>query len=170
MFNPKNKNRMGSIKFTKTKMKLGFKKDKPTVYKIQQVTYGVVDTETLIDDVAEACGLNRAMTKAALEGIVSRVCRFVGMGHAVQLGELGTVKPIFTAKTKQTAEELGADNVRNKKIRFYPGARWQQVVKGISISEYDLADGTILDEEEDDNATDSTQPGGDETGGCTEMD
>ena len=54
---------MGSIKFTKTKMKLGFKKEKPTVYKIQQVNYGVVDTQTLIDDVAEACGLNRAMTK-----------------------------------------------------------------------------------------------------------
>ena len=44
------------------------------------------------------------------------------------------------------------------------------MVKGISISEYALADGTILDEEEDDNATDSTQPGGDETGGGTEMD
>lgn len=158
------------VQFVKSKMTLNFKKEKPTVYKIQQVNYGVVDTQTLIDDVAEACGLNRAMTKAALEGIVSRVCRFVGMGHAVQLGELGTVKPIFTAKTKQTAEELGADNVRNKKIRFYPGARLQQVVKGISISEYDLADGTILDEEEDDNATDSTQPGGDETGGGTEMD
>lgn len=158
------------VQFVKSKMTLNFKKEKPTVYKIQQVNYGVVDTQTLIDDVAEACGLNRAMTKAALEGIVSRVCRFVGMGHAVQLGELGTVKPIFTAKTKQTAEELGADNVRNKKIRFYPGARLQQVVKGISISEYDLADGTILDEEEDDNATDSTQPGGDDTGGGTEMD
>lgn len=158
------------VQFVKSKMTLNFKKEKPTVFKIQQVNYGVVDTQTLVDDVAEACGLNRAMTKAALEGIVSRVCRFVGMGHAVQLGELGTVKPIFTAKTKQTAEELGADNVRNKKIRFYPGARLQQVVKGISISEYDLADGTILDEEEDDNATDSTQPGGDETGGGTEMD
>ena len=161
---------MGKIAFTKSKMKLNFKKEKPTVFKIQQVNYGVVDAETLIDDVAESCGLNRAMTKAALEGIVSRVCRYIGMGHAVQLGELGTVKPYFTAKTQETAEELSADNVRNKKIRFYPGSRLQKVVKNISISEYDLADGTILDEEEDDNATDSTQPGGDEGGGSTEMD
>lgn len=159
---------MGKIAFTKSKVKLNFKKEKPTVYKIQQVHYSVVDTDTLVDDVAESCGLNRAMTKAALEGLVSRACRFVGMGHAVQLGELGTVKPIFTAKTKETAEELSADNVRNKKIRFYPGSRLQKVVKNISISEYDLADGTILDSEEETD-TETPDTGGDEQGG-TEMD
>ena len=159
---------MGKIAFTKSKVKLNFKKEKPTVYKIQQVHYSVVDTDTLVDDVAESCGLNRAMTKAALEGLVSRACRFVGMGHAVQLGELGTVKPIFTAKTQETAEELSADNVRNKKIRFYPGIRLQKVVKNISISEYDLADGTILDSEEETD-TETPDTGGDEQGG-TEMD
>lgn len=155
---------MGKIAFTKSKVKLNFKKEKPTVYKIQQVHYSVVDTDTLVDDVAESCGLNRAMTKAALEGLVSRACRFVGMGHAVQLGELGTVKPIFTAKTKETAEELSADNVRNKKIRFYPGSRLQKVVKNISISEYDLADGTILDTE-DEPETEAPETGGEGQGG-----
>ena len=159
---------MGKIAFTKSKVKLNFKKEKPTVYKIQQVHYSVVDTDTVVDDVAESCGLNRAMTKAALEGLVSRACRFVGMGHAVQLGELGTVKPIFTAKTQETAEELSADNVRNKKIRFYPGSRLQKVVKNISISEYDLADGTILDSE-DETETPAPDTGGDDNGG-TEMD
>lgn len=159
---------MGKIAFTKSKVKLNFKKEKPTVYKIQQVHYSVVDTDTLVDDVAESCGLNRAMTKAALEGLVSRACRFVGMGHAVQLGELGTVKPIFTAKTQETAEELSADNVRNKKIRFYPGSRLQKVVKNISISEYDLADGTILDTE-DEPETEAPETGGEDQGG-TEMD
>ncbi len=155
---------MGKIAFTKSKVKLNFKKEKPTVYKIQQVHYSVVDTDTLVDDVAESCGLNRAMTKAALEGLVSRACRFVGMGHAVQLGELGTVKPIFTAKTQETAEELSADNVRNKKIRFYPGSRLQKVVKNISISEYDLADGTILDTE-DEPETEAPETGGEDQGG-----
>lgn len=155
---------MGKIAFTKSKVKLNFKKEKPTVYKIQQVHYSVVDTDTLVDDVAESCGLNRAMTKAALEGLVSRACRFVGMGHAVQLGELGTVKPIFTAKTQETAEELSADNVRNKKIRFYPGSRLQKVVKNISISEYDLADGTILDTEGEPE-TEAPETGGEDQGG-----
>lgn len=162
-----------SVKYVKAKVKLNFKKEKPTVYKIQQVHYSVVDTQTLVDDVAESCGLNKAMTKAVLEGIVSRACRFVGMGHAVQLGELGTVKPIFTAKTKETADELGADNVRNKKIRFYPGARLQKVVKGISVSEYDLADGTIIDEDAElpnDNPTDPDNGSNDNgEGGSTEM-
>ena len=158
---------MGKIVYTKSKMTLNFKKEKPTVYKIQQVNYGVVETETLIDDVAEACGLNKAMTKAALEGIVSRVCRFISMGHAVQLGELGTVKPYFTVKTKETAEELGADNVRNKKIRFYPGSRLQQVVKNLSVSEYDLSDGTIVDTDEEPLPPTPDEEGGE--GGSTEM-
>lgn len=155
------------VQFTKSKIKLSFKKDKPTVYKIQQVNYSVVDTATLVDDVAESCGLNKAMTKAVLEAIVQRACRYVGMGHAVQLGELGTVKPVFTAKTKATAEELSADNIRTKKVRFFPGQRLRDVVKNLSVSEYDLSDGTIVDTDED------TESGSTDTGesgdGSTEM-
>lgn len=157
-----------AVQFTKSKIKLNFKKDKPTVYKIQQVSYSVIETETLIDDVAESSGMNRAMTKAVIEGIVQRACRYIAAGHAVQIGDLGTIKPVFTTKAKETAEELSADNIKSKKIRFYPGARLKQVVKNISISEYDLADGTILDEEEDDKPT-APETGGDDNG-STEMD
>lgn len=141
------------VKFTKTKMKLNFKKDKPTVYKIQQVNYGAVDTETLTDDVAEACGMNRAMTKAIIEAIVQRTCRYIGMGLSVQLGDLGTIKPVFTTKTKETVDELGADNIRNKKVRFYPGARLNQVVKNLSVVEYDLSENTVIEEDDDDTPT-----------------
>lgn len=157
------------VQFTKSKIKLNFKKDKPTVYKIQQVNYSVVDTATLVDDVAESCGLNKAMTKAVLEAIVQRACRYVGMGHAVQLGDLGTVKPVFTAKTQETAEELGAENVTSKKVRFYPGKRLKSVVKGISISEYDLSDGTIVDADDTEEGDTSTDNGGTSGGDSTEM-
>lgn len=156
------------VQFTKKKIKLGFKEGKPTAYKIQQVNYAVVETKTLVEDVAESCGVNMAITKAVLEAIVQRTCRYIGMGHAVQLGDLGTVKPIFTTKAKETAEELSADNVKNKKIRFYPGARLQQVVKGISISEYDLSDGTIIDSAEDET-TDTPDTGGEDNAGGSEM-
>jgi predicted histone-like DNA-binding protein len=149
-------------------MTLNFKKEKPTVYRIQQVNYGVMDTKTLVDDVAESCGLNRAITKAVLEALVQRTCRYIGMGHAVQLGDLGTIKPVFNAKTQKTVEELSADNIRTKKVRFFPGMRLREVVKNISISEYDLADGTILDSEEETD-TETPDTGGDEQGG-TEMD
>ena len=157
------------VKFTKSKMTLNFKKDKPTVFRIQQVNYGVVDTQTLVDDVAESCGLNKAMTKAVLEAIVQRTCRYIGMGHAVQLGDLGTVKPVFNVKTKETAEELGADNIRTKKVRFFPGQRLRDVVKNISVSEYDLAEGTLLDDEDDDDKPTAPETGGDDNG-STEMD
>lgn len=161
------------VQFTKAKVKLNFKKEKPTVYKIQQVNYSVVDTKELIEDVAESCGLNKAMTKAVIEGIVQRACRFISMGHAVQIGELGTVKPVFTTKTKETAEELGADNVITKKVRFYSGKRLKDVVKGISVSEYDLADGTIIDEDAElpnDKPTDPDNGSNDNgEGGSTEM-
>lgn len=149
-------------------MTLNFKKEKPTVYRIQQVNYGVMDTKTLVDDVAESCGLNRAITKAVLEALVQRTCRYIGMGHAVQLGDLGTIKPVFNAKTQKTAEELSADNIRTKKVRFFPGMRLREVVKNISISEYDLADGTILDAEEETD-TETPDTGGEDQGG-TEMD
>ena len=154
-----------SMKFVRSQRILGFKEGKPTMYKIAQLNYATVSQDELVNEAARSCGMNKTMMKAALEAIVDCACHYVELGHPVQIGEFGTVKPVFTSKMQKTAEELGADNVRTKKIRFYPGQRLKDVVKGISVTEYDLADGTLLDEEDDD--TPNNTPTDPEDGGTS---
>lgn len=48
-----------------------------------------------------------------------------------------TFKPVFSVKTQQTREAVGVDNMKTKKIRFYPGKRFKNVLedmKFVSIS------------------------------------
>lgn len=137
------------VLFTKSRMTLNFRKDKPVVYHLQQVNYSIVDTDAFVADIAESCGMNRAMTRAVMEAMASRLCRYLGMGHAVQLGDIGTIKPVFTAKATESVDELGADNIRSKKVRYYPSQRIKDVMKGISVSECTFSEGTIVGDDED---------------------
>ena len=157
-----------SMKFIRSQRILGFKEGKPTMYKIAQLNYATVTQDELVNEAARSCGMNKTMMKAALEAIVDRVCHYVGMGHAVQIGEFGTVKPIFTSKMQKTADDLSADNVRSKKVRFYAGQRLKDVVKHLSVTEYGLSDNTLLEEDDDEKPT-APETGGDDNG-STEMD
>ena len=60
---------------------------------------------------------------------------FLGMGHAISLGEFGTFSPNIKCKTVKTAEEAGAATIKSKYIRFTPGSRLRSVIKNISVTE-----------------------------------
>lgn len=117
-----------ALSYVKKEMTLGFKKDKPTVYKIAQQTTPAVTFGQLVAEVATSCGVNATMTKAVVEGMIDRLCHFMELGHAVQVGEFGTFKPVFNVKTQTTKDALGTDNITTKKIRFYSGKRFRNML------------------------------------------
>lgn len=157
------------MKFVKSSKVLGFKEGKPTMYQIAQLNYGTIDAQSLIDEAARSCSMNKTMMKAALEAIVDCACHYLELGYGVNVGDLGTVKPIFTAKMQETAETLSADNVKAKKIRFYPGTRLKEVVGAMSVSEYELSDSTLLDADDADTGDSGTGDSGGSSGSGTEM-
>lgn len=155
------------LKYQKVETTLHFKKEKPKVFKIQQVAQDPVDYDRLLDEVSNSCGMNRAMVAGSVEGLIDRLCHYIDLGLPVQLGGFGTFKPVFTSKTQKTAEELGTDNVTNVKFRFYPGKKLRKTVKGLSISEMNFSD-NLLDDDEKDEETPVAPPsggGGDDEGG-----
>lgn len=123
-----------AILYDQREMVLNFKEEKPTVYVIKQVGQQVVTFEQLLDEAAISCGVNRPQMKAAVEAVLDRTMLFMDFGMSVKLGEFGTFKPVINVKSQDNVDELGADNVLRRKIRFYPGKRLKRMLNGISIT------------------------------------
>lgn len=122
-----------ALTYVKKEMTLSFKDDKPKVYKIAQQTVPAVTFQQLVSEVANSCSVNATMTKAVVEGLIDRLCHFMELGHAVQVGEFGTFKPVFNVKTQKTKETLSAENITAKKMRFYPGLRFRKMIGDMSV-------------------------------------
>lgn len=148
--------------YEKQKITLSFKKDKPEVYRIKPVRQQAVTFDDLLDEVSNSCGVNRAQTKAVLEGLIDRMIVFMNYGMPVKLGDFGSFKPTFNSKTGATADDVTSENVTRKKILFYPGKRFKQMLEDISVTTME-----DYDEEEDTSGSPSTttDPEGTEQGG-----
>ena len=144
------------------KQVLGFKEDKPTVYKVAAVRQQKVDFTKLVKEVSDSCGVHRTQSKAVVEALIDRLIHYMDFGMAVQLAEFGTFKPVIRTKAKKTAEEVSVDNILTRAIRFYPGKRMKTMLDELSIQTLDS--GTETKKEEAPDAGD--EPTGDEgTGG-----
>lgn len=152
------------ITYSKVKTVLGFKEGKPTVYKITQQTIPAVTFSKLVDEVAQSCAVNPAMSKAVVEAMINRMCHYMELGHMVQMGEFGSFKPTFTTKTQASADKLSAKNVKARKIRFYPGQRFKDMLSNISIVQVD-SNGNVIEENPTGGSTSGGNSGSNNGGG-----
>ena len=145
----------------KRAIKLGYKEDKPTVYKMSATRQQKVTYEKLLDEVSNSCGVNRSQSKAVIEALIDRMTMFMDYGMGVQLGEFGTFQPGILSKSKKTEDEVSSDDVKRVKIRYYPGKRFKHMLANISITSFDNDD----DDEEDDTTPGGTNPDDGGSGG-----
>lgn len=132
------------VQFRKTKMVLNFLEDKPEVYKIAQVNFPIVSFQELIDECSTSCGVNTNQTKAVIDALVNRIVHYMQIGHGVRMGDFGTFKPAFRAKTAKNMEDATAKTVTRKVIRFYPGHDFRNMLNEMSVESASAA----LDDEE----------------------
>jgi predicted histone-like DNA-binding protein len=138
------------------KQVLGFKEDKPTVYKVAAVRQQKVDYAKLVKEVSDSCGVHRTQSKAVVEALIDRLIHYMDFGMAVQLAEFGTFKPVIRTKAKKTAEEVSVDNIVTRAIRFYPSKRMKEMLENLTIQTFERND------DADDN---DAVGGGDDTSG-----
>jgi hypothetical protein len=62
---------------------------------------------------------------------------FMEYGMPVKLGDFGTFRPTISVKSQKDVKDLGADNVRRRKILFRPGKRFKNMLNDLSISALD---------------------------------
>lgn len=139
------------------KRTLHFKKEKPTVYTVAPVRTQKVTFEQLLKETSSSCGVNRAQVKACIEALIDRLSHFMEYGMIVQLGDFGTFKPTVNAKSQESMETVSAGNVVRRKILFYPGKRFKEMLRDVSVTSFDG-----LDEDVDGTGTEETPGGGTE--------
>lgn len=144
----------------KRAIKLGYKDDKPTMYKMAAVRQQKVTYEKLLDEVSNSCGVNRSQSKAVIEALIDRMTMFMDYGMGVQLGDFGTFQPGIMSKAKKTEEEVSSSDVKRLKIRYYPGKRFKNMLAQMSVTSF-------TDDEDEDDEAPVTPPasGGEDEGG-----
>ena len=156
-----------AILFSVKKTVLSFNENKPQVYKITAVPSQLYSFDKLLSEVASSCSLNRSQTKAVIEALIDRLIMLMDLGVTVRLGEFGSFKPSFTAKSQKTLDTVGVDNVIRKKILFYPGKRFKDMLNSMEVvSKYSLDDAEVKEEKSNASASSSDNTGG-KTGGQT---
>lgn len=123
------------LQYRKSKIKLNYLESKPDRYKIQQLTYPAVSFGQLVNECSKSCGVNPAQTKAVINALVDRLVHYMEIGHGVQLGEFGSFKPTFTVKAVKAYEDADASTVKARRVSFYPGKAFKEMLGEMSISQ-----------------------------------
>ena len=149
-----------ALRFTKEEITLHYREDKPTAYKLQLVREQVVKYKQLCKNIAATTGIRKGEIEDVLDALGQQMLQMMEMGHAVQVGTLGTFKPSAVTKCAKSMDELSGDNVMRCKITFYPGEIFRNL----------LADMEIETESDDDDApasggSGSTDNPGEQEGG-----
>jgi len=148
-----------ALRFTKEEITLHYREDKPTAYKLQLVREQVVKYKQLCKNIAATTGIRKGEIEDVLDALGQQMLQMMEMGHAVQVGTLGTFKPSAVTKCAKSMDELSGDNVMRCKITFYPGEIFRNL----------LADMEIETESDDDDAPASGGSGStDSSGGSSD--
>lgn len=123
------------LQVRKAKMRLTFREEKPEVFKLCQLTYPQVTFAELVQECSDSCGVNTSQTKAVVDALLGRLVHYMRLGHGVSLGEFGSFKPVVNSKTARSLKETTLDTIRVKKVRFYPGGKFQQMAAGLNVAE-----------------------------------
>ena len=121
------------IQFRKKKITLNYLDEKPTRYKASQLTYPMVSFSKLVAECAESCGVNKSQTKAVIDALISRLTMYMDLGHGVRMGDFGSFKPVITVKAVKDFDDADGSTVRVKKIRFYPGKTFRDMLGELSV-------------------------------------
>ena len=122
------------LMYRKAKMRLTYRDEKPEVYKLRQLTYPQVSYEQLLGMI-QIVGVNKAQSRAVVEALLQALVHYMEIGHGVSLGSFGSFKPVFNSKTTQTLEECDTDTVKVKKVQFYPGKDFKEMLSKLSMEE-----------------------------------
>lgn len=124
--------------YVKRKIKLNFLKEKPTRYKLMQLTYPPVTYEQLVKEVSESRGVNTNQTRSVVDALLNRLIHYMEIGHAVQLGSFGSFKPTFTVKAVKMEEDADTTTVKRKRVTFFPGKDFKNMLEDMGFDDYSL--------------------------------
>lgn len=96
------------------------------------------------EDFVKECMMSQGVAQAQVKGIAcamsDRLRHYLSLGHSVQIGGIGTLRPVFNATSAESAEQLSAKCIHSVKVRFYPHKEFQDTLKKMEFEDVEMQD------------------------------
>lgn len=123
-----------SVNYKVVKQVFGYDNTNTVKYVARAVTGEMLSYDKVRIQVAQICGIHRGITNVVLDGLIDVLMNNLDMGHSVQLGEFGSLRPGIRAKAKDSEEEASASTIYRRKINFVPGKLLKDFLKNVSVT------------------------------------
>lgn len=139
-----------AIQFRRVATRLGFRENKPVVYKIRQLTYPPVKEKDLVKYAANAAAVPESTMQQCVEAIAQAIIYYAIRGMRVVIPQFGGFYLQFRAKTAETEKDCTiADTVKYTGLAFMPLSELRQLMTDA---------GETIVEEVYSNVADNTKP------------
>lgn len=151
-----------SIQYKVIKQVFGFDKDGKEKYVLKAVTGEMLTFDKVCNQVSQICGAHRGTVVLIIGGLLDVLVNNLDMGHSVQLGEFGVLRPGLRTKAQDNAETATVQAIYRKKVNFVPGKMLKNFIKDVAVSRVAAASVTSVDNNNGNNGNNDN--GGDNGG------
>ena len=122
------------LQYVVAKRIFGFDKDKNVKYVAKSVGAGELDFDKLCAKVSRILGIHRKTVDLVAAGLVDIMSEEIDDGKTVRLGDFGLFRPSFVGKSADTEAGVSASNIVRKRILFFPGKAFSQMLGNMSVT------------------------------------
>ena len=138
----------------------GFDKDKNVKYVAKSVGAGELDFDKLCAKVSRILGIHRKTVDLVAAGLVDIMSEEIDDGKTVRLGDFGLFRPSFVGKSADTEAGVSASNIVRKRILFFPGKAFSQMLGNMSVTKMVVPDTDYTDGSSNGGGDNSNPSGG----------
>lgn len=133
------------LQYVVAKRIFGFDKDKNVKYVAKSVGAGELDFDKLCAKVSRILGIHRKTVDLVATGLVDIMSEEIDDGKTVRLGDFGLFRPSFVGKSADTEAGVSASNIVRKRILFFPGKAFSQMLGNMSVTKMVVPDTDYTD-------------------------
>lgn len=109
------------------------KEGERVMYHLRPMKQGVIEFEDLARKYIKHLGINEYLAVALSSMISEGMCKWLELGHAVNIGRVGTLKPVFNCKAHLNPHDCSVDDVQSVKLQFYPCKPINDVLGNVAL-------------------------------------
>lgn len=151
-----------AIKYEVKKKVFGFDKTKTEKFVAQTKVLGLVEFSKLCEEVQKISMAPRGVVKMVIDGLIDTLNMDLDKGYSVQLGDFGCFRPGLNAKSQEGVETVNANTVYRRKIIFYPGSYFKNMLGNATVERLVAGKDTVIPTGSGNNGGSSSGSAGDE--------
>lgn len=129
-----------NIQYKVVKQTFGYDPEKTNRYVVKSVTGQRVPFDQVCLQLAQICGIHRCMATLIVGTLLDVLVNSIEMGHSVQLGEFGILRPALRAKARDNEWEVTSKTIYRRRVVFIPGKMLRDFMKNIPVTRFAVAD------------------------------